>query len=42
MKIKKYFGVFLLSINIFSILISKDLITIVGTTNVHGEIDPCG
>ena len=42
MKVKKYFGVFLLSINIFSILICADLITIIGTTNVHGEIDPCG
>ena len=41
MKIKKYLFIFFL-INAFSFLMCKDLVTIIGTTNVHGEIDPCG
>ena len=31
-------------LGLLSIIISDDniIITIIGTTNVHGEIDPCG
>ena len=41
--IRLFFISILLSISfIFSDITQQNIITIIGTTNVHGEIDPCG
>ena len=42
MNIKRYLILGLIFSNLFSQNINQNIITIIGTTNIHGEIDPCG
>ena len=38
----KYLCILLLSLVLCDADQSNNIITIIGTTNVHGEVDPCG
>tara|TARA_Y100000590_G_C15468130_1_gene919106 strand:+ start:796 stop:921 length:126 start_codon:yes stop_codon:yes gene_type:complete len=40
--IKYYFLIFSVVIFLFDSIVGDEIITILGTTNVKGEIDPCG
>ena len=42
MNFKQYLVVFIIFSNIFCQNLKQNIITVIGTTNVHGEVDPCG
>ena len=38
----KYISILLFSVLLANTDQSDNIVTIIGTTNVHGEVDPCG